>query len=155
MPAGRAQSAEAAFSLLELVVALALSSVATTAAVLAWPRIESALALDAGLQQVASDLRGAQTLAIASAGRVRLVFRAGAGVYRRERMDDAGTYQADEHRELPRGITVAEVNSGGDLAFSPRGQGENGTLVLTDRRGIRRTLRLNQRGRITILGAGL
>jgi len=38
--------------------------------------------------------------------------------------------------------------------FSPRGQGENGTVTLGDRQGVHRGVRLNQRGRITILPVG-
>jgi hypothetical protein len=53
-------------------------------------------------------------------------------------------------RELPRGIRIADVNSGGDLVFSARGNAENGTVVLVDGRGLHATLRLNQRGRVTV-----
>ena len=146
---------EAAFTLLELLTTVALVSVLTGGAALAWPKIDAALQLEAGLDQVAADLHAARTLASASASRVRLVFRSGASTYRWERADDTGTYSLADSRELPRGIAVADINSGGDLTFSARGQAENGTLVLVDRRGVRRSLRLNQRGRITILRAGL
>jgi prepilin-type N-terminal cleavage/methylation domain-containing protein len=146
--------ARAAFSLLELLVALALVSVVLGTAALAWPRFDAAMQLDSGLHQIAADLHAAQTLAIASASRVRLVFVAGSDVYRRERVDDDGTYRQDLTRRLPSGIQVVTVNSGGDLVFSARGQGENGTVTLVDRRGTQRAVRLNQRGRITILAAG-
>lgn len=148
-------SRSAAFSLLELLATLAILSVAAGSAILVWPRVDAALQLDAGLHQLATDLQAARSLAIASASRVRLVFQSETDTYRRERADDAGIYRTEARRVLPRGITVADVNSGGDLAFSPRGQAENGTIVLADGRGVRRALRLNQRGRITILAAGL
>ena len=148
-------AAEAAFSLLELLATLAILSVLAGGAILVWPRVDAALQLDAGLHQLAADLQTARSLAIASASRVRLVFQSGTDTYRRERADDDDIYRTEAWRVLPRGITVADVNSGGDLAFSPRGQAENGTVVLADGRGVQRALRLNQRGRITILTAGL
>ncbi len=149
LPRGRA-----AFSLLELLVTLTLTSVVLAAAALIWPRVDAALQLDAGLHQIAADLHAAQTLAIASAARVRIVFPVGGDTYRRERMDDGGTYRLDQSRRLPQGIQIVDANSGGDLVFSARGQGENGTVVLGDHRGVHRALRLNQRGRITILSEG-
>lgn len=142
------------FSVVELVIALGLTAVLGGMAALAWPRIDAAMQLDAGVQQLAADLHAAQTLAIASAARVRLVFTLGSSRYRRERADDAGTYRRDLERELPRGIRVGDVNSGGDLVFTARGQGENGTVTLEDRRGVRRGVRLNQRGRVTVLRVG-
>lgn len=146
---------EAAFSLLELLATLAILSTLAGGAVLVWPRVDAALQLEGGLHQLAADLQAAHGLAVASASRVRLVFQSGTASYRRERADDTGTYRTEATRVLPRGITVAEVNSGGALVFSPRGQAENGTVVLADTRGVRRALRLNQRGRITILPVGL
>ena len=142
------------FSLLELLIALGLVSIVLATAALGWPHVDAALQLDAGLHQIAADLHAAQTLAIASAAHVRLVFPVGGTAYRRERMDDAGVYQADLSRQLPPGIQIADANSGGDLVFSARGQGENGTVTLADRSGIRRGIRLNQRGRVTILPVG-
>ena len=141
----------AAFTVLELLVAIAIAAIVAGGGVLVWPRFGAALRLEVALHQLAADLRQAQTLASATAGRVRLVFARGGTTYVRERADDAGTYRADETYRLPPGITVADVNSGGDLIFSARGQAENGTVVLGDGRGVRRSLRINQRGRITVL----
>jgi type II secretory pathway pseudopilin PulG len=139
-----------AFTTLELLLTLAILAITTASAVLVWPRIEGAMRLEASLQQLAADLREARALAVASSRRVRLLLASGAARYVRECADDDGRYQADRTRTLPRGITVAAVNSGGDLVFSARGDAENATVILTDRRGVRRTLVLNQRGRITL-----
>jgi len=151
----RNDAAEMAFTLLELLATLAILSVLAAGTLLAWPKIEAALSLETGLHQLAADLHAARTLAIASASRVRLVFVPATSTYRRERKDDTGIYRLDVTHELPRGIKVIETNSAGNLTYSARGQAENGTVVLGDRRGVRRALRLNQRGRITILRTGL
>jgi prepilin-type N-terminal cleavage/methylation domain-containing protein len=138
------------FTVIELLVALAILAIFAGAAALAWPRLEAALRLDAATHQLAADLHDARVLAIASAARVRLVFTPGAARYRLERADDAGTFALAAMRVLPRGIAIADANSGGDLVFSARGNAENGTIVLVDRRGLHASVRLNQRGRVTI-----
>ncbi len=138
------------FTLIELVVTLGVLALMSAGAALAWPPIEAALRLDAAVHQLAADLHDARVLAIASAARARLVFTRGASSYRVERADDAGSFDLAAERPLPRGIVVADANSGGDLLFTARGIAENGTVVLVDRRGRRASLRLNQRGRVTI-----
>lgn len=138
------------WTLLELLVTLTVLGVVAAGGTLAWPRLEAALRLEAGLRQVAADLHDARVLAVASAARVRLIFTPGSASYRLEHADDDGRYRVTAQRTLPRGIRVDDVNSGGDLVFSARGGGENGTVVLIDRRGVHATLRLNQRGRVTV-----
>ena len=145
---------ERGLTLIELLAVLALTAILGGGALLGWRRVEAALALDRGLHQIAADLQTTRVLAIASATRVRLVFAVGTGRYRREHLDDDGHYVLDLAVDLPRGITIGDANSGGDLACSARGDGENGTVTLVDRRGTERLLRLTQRGRITILAAG-
>ena len=138
------------FTLLELVTVLAVLGIVAGVASLAWPRFEAALRLDAATHQLAADLHDARVMAVASAARARLTFTRGAARYRVERADDAGAWHPTAERALPRGIRIADVNSGGDLVFSARGNAENGTVVLVDRRGLHASLRLNQRGRVTI-----
>jgi type II secretion system protein H len=142
----------AAFTLLELLVVLAIVAIVAGGAALVAPRLDAALRLDTALHQLAADLRGARTLAVASASSVRLVLTPGGRAYRRER-DDGDGYATERTRWLPRGIAVAAVGSEGTLTFSPYGDAENATVVLADRRGVRRALILNQRGRVSIAGA--
>jgi prepilin-type N-terminal cleavage/methylation domain-containing protein len=145
---------ERGLTLIELLGVLALGAVLAGGALLGWRRVEAALRLDRALHQLAADLQTSRVLAIASATRVRLVFAIGTARYRRERLDDDGRYAVDLAIDLPPGITIADANSGGDLTFSARGDAENGTVTLVDRRGTERLVRLNQRGRITILASG-
>jgi prepilin-type N-terminal cleavage/methylation domain-containing protein len=138
------------FTLLELLVALAILGILAAGGALVWPRLEATLRLEAGIHQLAADLHDARLLAIASSARSRLTFVRGATGYRFERADDDGTFRLVTPRRLPGGLRIADINSGGDLVFSARGNAENGTVVLVDRRGVHASLRLNQRGRVTI-----
>ena len=140
-------------SLLELVIAMGLAVLLSSAAALALPRIDAAMQLDTGLRQIAADLQSARTLAVASARRVRIVFTVGTDRYGRELADDGGQYHRDLDRFLPRGIRVLTANSGAMVAFSARGDAQNATITLADTRGTSRALVVNQRGRITILPA--
>ena len=138
------------FTLLELLAVLAILGIVAAGGALVWPRLDAALRLEAGIHQLAADLHDARVLAIASAARYRLTFVRGATGYRLEHADDDGTFRLTARRFLPGGLRIADVNSGGDLVFSARGNAENGTVVLVDRRGLHASLRLNQRGRVTI-----
>jgi prepilin-type N-terminal cleavage/methylation domain-containing protein len=147
---GDASRGARGFTLIELVVTMSVLGVVVAGAVLGWPRIEAALRLEAAIHQLAADLHDARALAIASAARTRVVLAAGATAYDVEHADDDGALQPRARRDLPRGIRVADVNSGGDLVFTARGNAENGTVTLADPRGARKSLRLNQRGRVTV-----
>ena len=138
------------FTLLELMVALTIIGIVAAGGTLVWPRIEAALRLEAGVHQLAADLHDTRVFAIASASRARLTFTRGGTSYRLEHADDDGSFRLATQRVLPRGIRIDDVNSGGDLVFSARGTAENGTVVLADQRGLRASLWLNQRGRVTI-----
>jgi len=146
----RRPPASAGLTLLECLVVIAVFGVVAGGASFVWPRLASAFHLEAALRGLAADLQDTRVLAVAAAARARLVFVRGTARYRLERADDDGTFTLTAERRLPPGVVVADVNSGGDLVFSARGNAENGTVVLADRRGRRATLRLNQRGRVTV-----
>lgn len=142
------------FTLIELMVTLAVFGILVGGSALAWPRIAAALHLESALHQLTADLSASRLLAVAAATRTRLTFVRGATSYRVERADDDGTFRLATRRALPRGVRIDDVNSGGDLVFSARGNAENGTVVLGDERGVQARVILNQRGRVTITRAG-
>lgn len=142
------------FTVIELLATLAVLGIVLGGSVLAWPPIAAALHLESALHQLAADLSASRLLAVAAATRTRLTFARGATSYRVERADDDGTFRLAARRELPPGIRIDDVNSGGDLVFSARGNAENGTVVLGDERGVQARVILNQRGRVTITRAG-
>lgn len=137
-------------TLLELLVTFAVLGIVAGGATMVWPRLTAAFRLEAGVRQLAADLHDTRVLAVAAAARARVVLVPGAARYRLERADDDGTFHLTAERRLPRGVRIADVNSGGDFVFTARGNAENGTVVLADQRGLRASLRLNQRGRVTV-----
>ncbi len=137
-------------TLVETLVVFAVLGVVAGGAAFVWPRLAAAFRLEAALHQLAADLHDTRVLAVAAATRARVVLARGGAGYRLERADDDGTFALTVVRRLPPGVHVADVNSGGDLVFGARGNAENGTVVLADRRGLHATLRLNQRGRVTV-----
>ena len=142
------------FTVVELLTAIAVLGIVLGTSGLAWPPIAAALRLEAASHQLAADLASSRALAVAAATRTRLTFVRGAATYRVERADDDGAFRTSLRRDLPRGVRVADVNSGGDLVFTARGNGENGTVVLGDARGAEVRVVLNQRGRVTITRTG-
>ena len=146
----RTKSPAAGFTMIELVVVLAVLAIVASGAAIIGPRIAAALRLEAGIHQLAADLHDARIVAVAAQARTRLAFVRGRTSYRIERADDADAFHLTLARPLPEGVAVADVNSGGDLVFSARGNAENGTVVLADRRGVHASLRLNQRGRVSV-----
>jgi prepilin-type N-terminal cleavage/methylation domain-containing protein len=146
----RTRSSASGLTLIELVVALAVLAIVAGGAAITWLDVAAALRLEAGIHQLAADLHDARVVAVAAQARTRLAFVRGQTSYRIERADDEGAFDLTLQRPLPEGLRIADVNSGGDLVFSARGNAENGTVVLVDARGLRASLRVNQRGRVTI-----
>jgi prepilin-type N-terminal cleavage/methylation domain-containing protein len=142
------------FTVVEVLTTVAVLGIVLGAGALAWPPIASALRLEAASHQLAADLASSRVLAVAGATRMRLTFVRGAAAYRVERADDDGTFRPSAWRDLPAGVRIADVNSGGDLVFTARGNAENGTVVLGNARGAEVRVVLNQRGRVTITRTG-
>jgi prepilin-type N-terminal cleavage/methylation domain-containing protein len=150
----RKRSGRCGLTVVELMATLAVLGILLGGGVLAWPRIAATLRLESALHQLSADLAASRVLAVAAATRTRVTFARGATSYRLERAGDDGTFRLAARRALPDGVRVDDVNSGGDLVFSARGNAENGTVVLGDERGVQARVILNQRGRVTITRAG-
>lgn len=139
--------------MVEVLVVVAIVAIVAGTSVLILPRVQGAVRLETALHLLASDLRQARTLAVASARRVRLLLREGGTTYVRQSAE-ADAHAIDRTRQLPAGITIARVGSEGTLTFSPLGTAENATIVLENGSGTRRALIVNQRGRVSVDGPG-
>ncbi len=118
----------------QLMTVLGVLGVLMAAGALAWPRFEAALRLEAAAHPLAADLHDARVFAIASAAGARLAF---------VRARRAIGWSAPTSSAVPSDGGVRPATRGlgrrRELGRRPRllgrGNAENGTVVLVDRRG--------------------
>ena len=129
----------------ELLVSLAVAAILFGVAT---PRIAmmlGAIRLPLGTRQLASDLNMARTTAVLRNTRGRMTFSGNAYTTR---------YDAGEPREvrgaLPAGVRIARVPRSGAVRFFPTGRADNATVVVAGANGRRRSVVINQRGRVVI-----
>jgi Tfp pilus assembly protein FimT len=134
-----------ALSVAELVLVLALATVLTGAAL---PRLSPLLAsirLPVGARQLAADLAVARATAVLRNTNARVTFSADAYTVRY----DLGTPQ-EVFGRLPAGIHVESLPVSETIRFYPTGRADNGTVVLAGSGGARRSIVVNQRGRVVV-----
>ncbi len=119
---------EAGFSLLELLIALAILALATTIAGVALSRSSAGFRFDAAAQELALNLREAQARALRSGRDVALAIDLDRRAYR---------VQADPAVQLPADIELRVVSAGevmaGDrpaIVFSPEGGSTGGSITM-------------------------
>lgn len=140
-------------TLLEMLVALALSSALVGAAALQYRRLVPTWELKAAVRQVILDLSVARTRAIAEGRPFRLRFTAPGAVYRRERRSDDGTYAGDGPPvSLPTHVEISECTArGAAISFQPRGHaGSFGTLTMRNSEGELRRVVVDIAGRMRV-----
>lgn len=151
------------FSLLELLVVLAILSIVGSLAIAQLTPLLSQARFNAGVRKIVSDLQLVRMRAVARNQRVRVTFRpdtqdyiveeSQAGSWVRQRLHGYGTDAAPEATiPLPQGVRIAAVNSRGDVIFIPRGHVDAGmTLTLSADGGetLRRII-INLAGRVRI-----
>ncbi len=120
---------DAGFSLLELMVALAIMALATTVAGVAFSRSSVGFRFDAAAQELALDLREAQARALRSGRDVALAIDVDKRTYR---------LQADPAVQLPEQADLRVVSAGEAMAgsipaiiFSPEGGSTGGAITMT------------------------
>jgi len=142
----------AGFTLLELLIAIALAGALSG---LALPDLRRTLAdwrLSAAARQVVMDLKLARAHAIAGGATQRVRFALGAASYQRERRQGAAYRAAAPPTRLPDGVIVADCSAAGDaIGFRPRGLAASfGTVVLRDDRGSERRVIVDIAGRMRV-----
>ena len=151
------------FSLLELLLVIALLGILTGIASLQLAPLLQRVAVNSGVRQVAADLQLVRMQAIAHNRRLRVTFQPGSDTYLVEKREN-GRWQ--DHRlhshdrtgdgsgsiPLPASVIVAAANSHGDVIFIPRGHVDGGmTLTLASPDGrFSKHLVINLAGRVRI-----
>lgn len=125
-----ARRGEAGFSLLEIMIALAILALAVTLVGVAFGRSSVGFRFDAAAQELALNLREAQARALRSGKDVALVIDVDTGLYR---------LQDDPQVQLPEGVGLDVISAGEVMAssrkpvisFSPDGGSTGGAITLS------------------------
>ena len=150
-------------TVLELVVTISLVGVLGSLAFLQVRPFLAQARLNSAARQVAVDLQVARMKAIAQNRRFRVTFRTGTNNYVIDREENFSWTRLILHAHttesvasavisLPRGISIASVNSGGDVIFVPRGHVDGGISITLNSlmgAGMRKVI-VNLAGRVRI-----
>jgi Tfp pilus assembly protein FimT len=138
-------------TLLELLAALGIIRVLAGVAVLEHQAVRARLAVHMAAQQVAMDVRGCRTRAVAENTAHRLAFASGADTYTVQRRS-SGRFVDSGPRRLPHGVRVVGCSARDNaMTFTPRGTASSfGTLIVGNDRGDRRTVVVDIAGRVRV-----
>jgi len=135
-------NARLGFSLLELVVVLALMAILAAIALPGWSRLLPAYQLDSSVRQMQSELHSIKMRAAAENTGFQLAYLAGASQY---------TIQADTKvlatKPLPEGIVITKA---GTVSFSPRGTAGANRVRLRNSAGLCKQVVISATGRVRI-----
>lgn len=141
-----------AFTLLDLITAVALFGILTAIAVPNWASQLPTYRLNSAARQLQSELHRVKSQAVARNAHLRVVFLA-PSAYRIERKDGAGYRSTGEEKTLPEGITFGGGNIG-PIGFAPRGTADGGTVPLcNDKREGKNIIVSGSTGRVRVAGA--
>jgi prepilin-type N-terminal cleavage/methylation domain-containing protein len=141
------------FTLLELLIALALCGVLGGAALLGYQRALAGARLNAATRQVVMDLKLARARAILGSATHRLRFPVPGTSYQHERQRPSGTYDpVGPPTELPQDVAIVGCSGAGSgISFRPRGHaGAFGTVALRHRDGGERAVVIDMVGRLRV-----
>jgi general secretion pathway protein H len=133
------------FSLLELVVCLALVATIAGAGAIRLPDALAGLRLSGAAQRLSAALRQARGRALERGGPVEVQLDAGGGLW--ELRDSLGVTVARE--ALPAGVAFASLPASRRVRFSALGTSDNATIELAAGKAMRRIV-VNQRGRVRV-----
>lgn len=135
-------TARPGFSILELVIALALMGILAAVALPGWSRLLPGYRLDNSARQVQSELHSLKMRAAAENSGMQLAFSAGSSQY---------TIQTDTKvlatKPLPEGIVIIKA---GNVAFSPRGTAGANRVRLRNSAGLCKQIVVSATGRVRV-----
>jgi len=130
------------FSLIELVVTLALAAILAAIALPSWNKLLPSYQLDSSVRQVQSELHSIKMRAAAENIGFQFVYSGGAAAYTIQR---ASTVLVT--KPLPAGVIVANA---GTVSFSPRGTAGGNRIRLRNSAGVCKQVVVSATGRIRI-----
>jgi type IV fimbrial biogenesis protein FimT len=136
-----------AFTLLELLIALAIFTILGAVAIPNWLALLPFYRLNSATRQVQSELHKTKSRAISERASYRLVFSTAS--YSIEKDDGSGWQSTGENKPLPEGITLG-TGSALNLSFTSRGTSSGGTATLCNTDGRGKSLIVSGAGRIRI-----
>jgi prepilin-type N-terminal cleavage/methylation domain-containing protein len=133
---------EPGFSVIELIVAVALAGILAAIALPSWNKLLPSYHLDASLRQFQSELHNIKMRAVAENVSFQLAYSNGAADYAIQRASAVLVT-----KPLPPGITVTNA---GTISFSPRGTASANRIRLRSSDGICKQVVVSPTGRIRI-----
>ena len=130
------------FSVLELVVALALAGILAAIALPGWSRLLPSYQLDGSVRQVQSELHNIKMRAAAENAGFQLAYLADSSQYM---IQSAGKVLAT--KPLPEGIIITKA---GTISFSPRGTAGGERVRLRNSAGLCKQVVVSQTGRVRV-----
>ena len=136
-------------TVLELLVALAISGILAGGALLGYQQMADDLRLSQAVRQIMLDLASTRTQALAENVGRRLVFLLDREAYQPQRQSGGGYDDSGSLVALPPGIDLTDCSgTGSAIAFRPRGSATTGTITLRNRLGHERRVVIDIAGRI-------
>ena len=131
------------FTLVEILVTIALIGIISAIAIPDWGTVLLTFRLKGGARQVQADLDWAKWRAIHENGNYELIFSDPNDNYMIRRTDLSGDTKT---KDLPVGITVQNIT----IEYTVIGKSTGGTVKLCNTKGEGRNLEVNTRGRIRL-----
>ena len=147
------RSGDCGFTLLHLLIGLAVLGVLSATALLSYRHALSGWRLSAAARQVVMDLKLARARAILDSTSHRVHFAVPGSSYQHERLQPSGSYVAiGRATTLPGDVTIIGCTAtGGGISFRPRGHaGAFGTVTLRNADGDQRAVVVDIVGRARV-----